>query len=85
MSLTFDLECQVITEHHTFSNLNNDIQRYCEQLPTFGTWPTFWTSPVTFDLEGHVTIVLPVPQYQSDLKVRLPHKEVMKQLQIFSI
>jgi hypothetical protein len=50
MSLTFDLEGQVITEHHRFANLNNDIQRYCEQLPTFDTWPTFWALPVTFDL-----------------------------------
>jgi hypothetical protein len=47
MSLIFDLEGQVITEHHIFAK---DIQTYCEQFPTFGAWPTFWTSPVTFDL-----------------------------------
>ena len=59
--MTFDLEGQVTIKLHLFAKLNNVTQRYPELFPIFGILPTFLTSPLNFDLEGHVKIQLPIP------------------------
>jgi hypothetical protein len=76
MSLTFGLEGQVNTEPYRFANLNNNIQRHCEQLPTFGTWHTFWTKCCLWPLTFAMTLKVMSPLYSlclNDLKFRLPH------------
>jgi hypothetical protein len=66
MSLIFDLERQVTIKIHRLAKLNNVIQGYWKNYPNF-QYLTYILDTLTFDLEGHVTTVLPMPDYLSNL------------------
>jgi hypothetical protein len=67
MSLIFDLERQVTIKIHRLAKLNNVIQGYCKNYPNFQYLTYILDTSLTFDLEGHVTTVLPMPDYLSNL------------------